>query len=96
MAKVAKYELTLVFGTSPKSKAGEANLEKIKKTLADLGKITKEEDWGKKDLAYPIKKATTGYYYWFLLEADRKKIGRLDNILKLNDNIIRYLLVTID
>jgi small subunit ribosomal protein S6 len=96
MTKNKKYELTIVTRLNPKTKKGEADLEKIKKTLGEIGKITKEENWGKKNLAYPIQKETTAYYYWFAFEAAPNKVSRLDNILKLNDNIIRHLLVTVE
>ncbi len=96
MTKNKKYELTIITCLNPKTKKGEADLEKIKKALGDIGKIKKEEGWGKKNLAYPIQKETTAYYYWFAFEADPSKISRLDNILKLNDNIIRHLLIVIE
>ncbi len=96
MVKAKKYELTIVSRLNPKTKTGEANLEKIKTSLASFGKILKEESWGKKPLAYPIKKETEAYYHWFFLEAEAKKVSRLDNILKLNNNIIRHLLVVFD
>ncbi|MDD3679622.1 MAG: 30S ribosomal protein S6 [Candidatus Shapirobacteria bacterium] len=96
MAKTNQYELTIVSRLNPKTKKGEDNLEKIKKTLVEIGKITKEENWGKKTLAYPIQKETAAYYCWFLFKAGPNKVGRLDNILKLNENIIRHLLVVVD
>jgi small subunit ribosomal protein S6 len=94
--KNKKYQLTIVSSLNPKTKKGETNLEKIKKIIADMGAITEEKDWGKKNLAYPIQKQTSAYYYWFALEADPAKVTRLDNILKLNDNVLRHLLIVID
>jgi len=96
VTKTKNYELTIVSRLNPKTKKGEDNLGEIKKTLKDLGKIEKEESWGKKTLAYPIQKETVAYYYWFLLIADPNNINRLDNILKLNENILRYLLIVVD
>ena len=96
MVKAKNYELTIISRLNPKTKKGETDLEKIKTELTKIGKITKEENWGKKSLAYPIQKETEAYYYWFVFGADPKKVSRLDNTLKLNDNIIRYLLVVVD
>ncbi|KUK82657.1 MAG: 30S ribosomal protein S6 [Microgenomates bacterium 39_6] len=96
MTKSKKYELTIVTRLNPKTKKGEADLEKIKKTINDVGKVDQEESWGKKNLAYPIQKETTAHYYWFAFEADPGKISHLDNVLKLNDNIIRHLLIVIE
>ena len=94
--KNKKYELTIVTDLNPKTKKGKTSLEKIKKIIADMGAITEEKDWGKKNLAYPIQKQTSAYYYWFAFEANPAKVTRLDNILKLNDNVLRYLLIVID
>ncbi|MDD3532013.1 MAG: 30S ribosomal protein S6 [Candidatus Shapirobacteria bacterium] len=91
-----RYELTIITDLNPKTKKGETSLEKTKKTIADMGTITEEKNWGKKDLAYPIQKQTSAYYYWFAFEADPAKVARLDNVLKLNDNILRHLLIVLD
>lgn len=95
-AKNKQYELTIITDLNPKIKKGEANLEKIKKAIANVGTITKEKNWGKKDLAYPIQKQNSAYYYWFAFEADPTKVTHLDNIFKLNDNILRHLLIVLD
>lgn len=58
-----------------------------------VGKIIKEDLWGQKDLAYPIKKQTKGFYAHFELEADPKNTKGLDKSLKVEENILRYLLI---
>ncbi len=95
MAKAKKYELTIITRLNPKTKKGELDLEKIKKVITNSGKVIQEKAWGKKSLAYPIQKETSGYYYWFSFEADPSKVSQLDNILKLNENVIRHLLVIV-
>jgi len=64
-----------------------------KKMLGDLGKVTKEDLWGERDLAYPIKKNTKGYYVHFEFETDPALAKDLDKNLKVEEDIIRYLLI---
>ena len=66
--------------------------EKTKKEILGLVK-GKVDEWGSRDLAYPIKKQTKGYYIHFEFESDPKAIKDLDKSLKVEENIIRYLLV---
>lgn len=95
MAKVKKYELVTISRLNPKTKKGELDLEKIKAVIGKNGKVLQEDNWGKKTLAYPIKKEASGYYYLVTFEISPDKVSQLDNILKLNENIIRYLLISI-
>jgi len=59
----------------------------------DQGKVVKEDFWGNKDLAYPIKRQSKGFYAHFEISADPKGAKGLDKTLKLEEDILRYLLV---
>ncbi|MCF7820421.1 MAG: 30S ribosomal protein S6 [Candidatus Pacebacteria bacterium] len=59
------------------------------------GKITYEEFWGKKKLAYPIKHNHFGYYQLFKFDLDRKNLQELNNLMRLSDKIIRHQIVKI-
>ncbi len=88
------YELTLVLdgksGAAKKKKVTEAlekNLEVLK------GKITDSKDWGVKDLAYKMAKSTTGLYLYFELELDGKGAKALNEKLRVDSEILRFLVV---
>lgn len=66
-----------------------------KKILGEDGKVKKEELWGLRDLAYPIKRNQKGFYAHFEIEADPKNAKGLDKILKVEEDILRYLLVRV-
>jgi len=89
------YELTLVL--PGKSKAKEKTfVEKVEKLVKVLdGKVTKKETWGEIELSYPIKKETSGFYLHFNLELDGKSVKGLDDKLRVDDGLIRYLTVKI-
>lgn len=88
------YELTLVIDPDLTSEKQKKLVAKIKKEISDLkGKIEKTEEWGKKELAYPIKKKTLGYYFFIETELPEKAPTEIEKKIKLDEGIIRYLLV---
>ena len=59
------------------------------------GKVIKMDLWGARDLAYPIKRQTKGFFAHFEVEADPKNAKDLDKTLKVEEDILRYLLVRV-
>ncbi|KAA0257696.1 30S ribosomal protein S6 [Deferribacter autotrophicus] len=60
------------------------------------GKIINEEVWGKKTLAYKIQKFSEGYYFLINFEAEPTYPKELERRLKLNESVIRFIVVKID
>ncbi len=60
------------------------------------GEIVYEEDWGLKQLAYPIQKKTTGFYYLIEFKADTQLIDRLETQYRRDERIIRFLTFAMD
>jgi small subunit ribosomal protein S6 len=60
------------------------------------GKVVKVDNWGKKPLAYKIKKFRDGYYVILTLEADGAIIAELERRFRVVDYVIRFLSVRID
>lgn len=88
------YELTIVLDgkiTSAKKKSVTQKIEKV--VEAAKGKVGKVKDWGVKDLAYKIKKSLTGAFLIFPLELQSESVKPLNEKLRLDEEIIRYLLV---
>ena len=85
----------------------QPNLESevLKKTVSDLEKIftnnkatiTLSKELGQKELAYEIKKYKSGYYYLYNIEAENDKaIKEFDRIARINENVIRHLIINLD
>jgi small subunit ribosomal protein S6 len=49
--------------------------------------------WGKRTLAYPIKGKETGYYVVEQFDTDPTLLGELERAIKLDETVLRYLLV---
>ena len=60
------------------------------------GEIVYEEDWGLRQLAYPIKKRTSGFYYLIEFKADTQFIERLETEYRRDERIIRFLTFAMD
>ena len=68
--------------------------EKIKKIIEkNSGAITAEDNLGKKKLVYPIKKVNQGYYLIFEFDLEGAALKKLNNDLKLDNDVVRHLIV---
>jgi len=94
---MTKYELTIVLdgkATAAQKKAKIAFVESLVKI--NKGKVTSNEDWGVKDLTYAIQKLSTGAFLYFDIELDPATVKEISEKVKLEDGIIRHLLVKAD
>lgn len=85
------YELVLVVKPSVKEAERKQLLELVKGWLGNI-KITKEEDWGQKALAYPIKKEDAGHYFQWFLEGETFPTDFETKLIQ-NTSILRHLLL---
>lgn len=60
------------------------------------GKVHRLEDWGRRQLAYPIAKAHKAHYVLMNLEIDQGTLDEFENAFKFNDAVIRRLVVKTD
>ena len=63
---------------------------------ANGGEVVYEEDWGLKQLAYPIDHKTSGFYYLIEFKAAPEFIATLETQYHRDERIIRYLTVALD
>ena len=88
------YELVVVLdgkATTAKKKAIQTTVNKLVKI--NMGKVLDVEDWGARELAYKIGKSETGAYLIFSLELGAEGAAGINSNLRLEENIIRYLLI---
>lgn len=60
------------------------------------GDIVEEDRWGSRRLAYPIEKKRNGYYGLVYFRAEPELIARLDRALRINDDILRHMVLRYD
>ena len=89
---MSNYYLTVLVKNDFDEKERKELFESIKKNFA---KLSKEDLWGSRDLTYPIKHNEKAFYAHFEFEGEPSKIPSLDKSLKLNEDILRYLLLKV-
>jgi len=57
------------------------------------GLIHRLEDWGRRQLAYPIQKVHKAHYVLMNIECDQETLGELEHAFKFNDAVLRHLIV---
>ena len=71
--------------------------EAMKKVLTDAkANILEEKSMGQRELAYEIRKFTTGYYYLFIVEASKETEQEFNRVARINENLLRHLVVKVE
>lgn len=91
-----KYESMFILPPMEDEQINE-NVEKAKKFITKKkGEILEVKDWGKRKLAYEINNHNEGYYVIITFELEPNYISSLENFYKLNENIIRSIVIKKD
>lgn len=71
-----------------------AMVERYKTLIATHGgQIHRLEDWGRRQLAYPIQKIHKAHYVLMNIECDGNTLAELEHAFKFNDAVLRHLII---
>ncbi|AYH42330.1 30S ribosomal protein S6 [Azoarcus sp. DN11] len=71
-----------------------AMIERYKSLVtARNGQIHRLEDWGRRQMAYPIQKVHKAHYVLMNIECDGEALSELEHAFKFNDAVLRHLVV---
>ena len=88
------YESAVLINAALEEDQIQSIISRIKELISSNdGEITDIEDWGRKRLAYMIRKSKIGYYIIFQFNAYPQIIFTLEKFYKLDENILRYLTI---
>lgn len=91
-----KYELTVLIRPDLESDI-EAPISKVRDIVKKAGgEIKKEDNWGKKKLAYKIRKEDFAIYVYMDIVLPADAPLKISNTLKITEEVLRYLLVLAD
>lgn len=91
-----EYELTVLIHPDLESNL-EAPLAKVRDIIKSAGgEIVKEDNWGKKKLAYKINREDFAVYVYMDVKLPADAPLKISNTLNITDEVMRYLLVTVD
>ena len=87
------YEIVFIVHPD-QSEQVPAMVERYRATVQTAGgKIHRIEDWGRRQLAYPLGKVFKAHYVLLNIEVDAKTLDELEHGFKFNDAVLRHLVV---
>lgn len=87
-----RYETLLIANPEIQKEAVEELVKKSSATLKKYGaNLTKTTEWGRRRLAFEIKKQTDGYYMVIEFDGRTESVKRFQDFLALNDQVLRFM-----
>ena len=89
-----KYEIVLILPPEADDKVIQGVTDRISRVLEQGGgKVNSVNKWGKRRLAFEIKRQTEGFYVVAEFEAEPEAVKELDRVLALADDVVRFKVV---
>lgn len=90
-----KYEIMYILKADLEEATRKEVMEKLASIITDNGgKIEKtDESMGLRELAYPIKEQTKGYYVVLKVSMDNVAINEFNRLVRINPSVLRHLIV---
>jgi small subunit ribosomal protein S6 len=90
------YEIVFIVHPD-QSEQVPAMIERYKTLVTGhAGSIHRLEDWGRRQMAYPIQKVHKAHYVLMNIECDRETLAELEHAFKFNDAVLRHLTIKMD
>jgi small subunit ribosomal protein S6 len=88
------YEIVFIVHPD-QSEQVPAMIERYRNTITvGNGKVHRIEDWGRRQLAYPVAKVFKAHYVLMNIEVNNDVLAELDHAFKFNDAVLRHLTVS--
>jgi len=92
-----KYELGVVVRADLEDESFQAEMTRVKGFIERFeGTIDKVDEWGRRKLAYPIKKLTEGVYTFITFTSPAGAPREIEDRLRLMENVLRFLVIRQD
>ncbi len=89
------YEVVIIIQPDLDETATTAVVDRVKSWITDAsGNIVKTDTWGKRHLAYSIRKQREGFYVMLQAQMDPAFVSQLERNLRLQEPVMRYLVTT--
>lgn len=91
-----QYEIAVLYHPDLEVDLSKAE-EKVTKLFTDNGgKVVNTDNWGKRKLAYTIKKQEHAVYVFYTVDIPGEGVKKIESTLNITDEVIRYLIVRPD
>lgn len=92
-----KYETIIILDPSLPDESQEQWVSTVTETVSrERGHVLDLQRWGKKRLAYEIKKRREGSYIYFILEGSSKIVRELERLFRISEEVLKCLTVKIE
>ncbi len=91
-----RYEVVYIFDSALEEAQVNEHLERFHALLKTADKpepIRQVNHWGKRQLAYSVKKRDVGYYVVVQFDAEAKQLAEFERLIKLDESVLRHLVV---
>ena len=92
-----KYETIFILDPDLEEEQTQSTIEKVKGIITQTnGEILKVEDWGKRKLAYEVKKKPKGHYFLIHFSGTPTLLSELERNFRVMDAVIKFQSVRLD
>jgi small subunit ribosomal protein S6 len=91
-----QYEIAVLYHPDLEVDLSKAEEKVTKIITSNGGKIIKTDNWGKRKLAYAIKKQEYAVYVFYTVDIPGEGVKKVESTLNITDEVIRYLIVRPD
>lgn len=92
-----KYETIFILNPDLEQEQTQSAIEKVKEIITQgNGEILKFEDWGKRKLAYQVRKKSKGHYILIHFSGTPTLLSELERNYRVMDSIIKFIIVRLD
>jgi len=93
---VHQYEIAVLYHPDLEIDLGKAS-KRVEKIFSDNGgKVMHADNWGKRKLAYPIKKNEYAVYVFYTVELPATNVAKIEANLNITDEVVRFLITRPD
>ncbi|MBC8331783.1 MAG: 30S ribosomal protein S6 [Anaerolineae bacterium] len=91
------YELIFIIHPDLDDTASNDVLEKVKGWITEAGgSVNKVDPWGKRKLAYPIRKQNSGQYFLLNIQIAPSFVTELERNLRFQEPVMRFMVTSIE
>jgi small subunit ribosomal protein S6 len=88
------YENILILSPDLDDKELESAVERVKNiVIKSGGEILKSENWGRRKLAYNLKKQDKGVYYLLVFKSPPEVVSEIERLYKVFDSLLKFLVI---
>ncbi|MFN2235446.1 MAG: 30S ribosomal protein S6 [Anaerolineales bacterium] len=92
-----EYELIFIVHPDLEETATNEVVERVQGWITEAGgKINKVDHWGKRRLAYPIRKQNEGQYFFLLVELNPTSVAEIERSLRFLEPVMRFLITAVE